>query len=109
MLPGDRQTTLPGSMYYHLTNGFNNYSLIGSRGLCRGFGYVTFVLAEDAEKAINNVKTFGGRQLSICFSDKKPKHEKRKHKQGEDDDDDNREQQESASESNRRSCYLLFF
>ena len=106
MFPGNRQTTLSGSMYYHFTNGFN--SLIGSRGLCRGFGYVTFVLAEDAEKAINNVKTFGGRQLSICFSDKKPKHEKRKHKQDE-DDDDNREQQESASESNTRNCCLLFF
>ena len=106
MLPGDRQTTLPGSMYYHLTNCFN--SLIGSRGLCRGFGYVTFVLAEDAKKAINDVKTFGGRQLSICFSDKKPKHEKRKHKQDE-DDDDNREQQESASECNMRNCCLLGF
>ena len=50
----------------------------GKKGLCRGFGYVTFALAEDAEKAINAIKTFGGRQLSICFADKKPKHEKRK-------------------------------
>ena len=39
------------------------------------------MLAEDAEKAKNNVKTFGGRQLSISFVDKKPKHENRKCKQ----------------------------
>ena len=52
--------------------------ILGRKGLCRGFGYVTFALAEDAEKAKDAVKTFGGRQLSICFADKKPKHEKRK-------------------------------
>ena len=50
--------------------------------MCRGFGYVTFALADDAQKAIDVVKTFGGRQLSVCFADKKPKHEKRKMKQG---------------------------
>jgi len=49
--------------------------------LCRGFGYVTFALADDAQKAIDVVKTFGGRQISVCFADKKPKHEKRKMKQ----------------------------
>ena len=56
--------------------------------MCRGFGYVTFALADDAQKAIDVVKKFGGRQLSVCFADKKPKHEKRKMKQegnGEDD------------------------
>lgn len=54
---------------------------IGKKGLCRGFGYVTFALTDDAEKAKTAVKTYGGRQLSICFADKKPKHEKRKRKQ----------------------------
>ena len=49
--------------------------------MCRGFGYVTFALADDAQKAIDVVKTFGGRQISVCFADKKPKHEKRKMKQ----------------------------
>lgn len=49
--------------------------------MCRGFGYVTFALADDAQRAIDVVKTFGGRQLNICFADKKPKHEKRKMKQ----------------------------
>lgn len=63
-----------------LTHGF--ILLLGAKSLCRGFGYVTFALADDAQKAIDVVKTFGGRQLSVCFADKKPKHEKRKRKQG---------------------------
>lgn len=63
-------------------------SLLGAKSLCRGFGYVTFALADDAPKAIDVVKTFGGRQLSVCFADKKPKHEKRKMKQGENPEDD---------------------
>ena len=50
--------------------------------MCRGFGYVTFALVDDAQRAIDVVKKFGGRQLSVCFADKKPKHEKRKMKQG---------------------------
>ena len=50
--------------------------------MCRGFGYVTFALADDAQRAIDVVKTFGGRQLSVCFANKKPKHEKRKMKHG---------------------------
>ena len=55
---------------------------LGAKNLCRGFGYVTFALAEDAQQAIDVVKKFGGRQLNISFADKKPKHEKRKLKQG---------------------------
>ena len=55
--------------------------LLGAKSLCRGFGYVTFAFADDAQKAIDVVKTFGGRQLSVCFADKKPKHEKRKMKE----------------------------
>ena len=61
--------------------------------MCRGFGYVTFALSEDAEKAKDTLKTYKGRQLSICFADKKPRHEKSKIKHGEeaaaDDNEDN--------------------
>lgn len=70
--------------------------------MCRGFGYVTFALAEDAERAKTVVKTFGGRQVNICFADKKPKHEKRKLKQSgnvnRDDDDDDGDNDENSSE-----------
>ncbi|XP_078364761.1 RNA-binding protein 28-like isoform X2 [Oculina patagonica] len=69
----------------------------GAKSLCRGFGYVTFALADDAQRAIDVVKTFGGRQLSVCFADKKPKHEKRKMKQAasaEVDDDANNKDKE---------------
>ena len=56
-------------------------SISDVKNSCRGFGYVTFALAEDAQRAIDVVKSFGGRQLSVCFANKKPKHEKRKREQ----------------------------
>ena len=62
---------------------------VGAKGLCRGFGYVTFALGEDAERAKNVIKTFGGRQLNISFADKRPRHEKRKPKQGGNVNDEN--------------------
>ena len=75
---------------------------LGAKNLCRGFGYVTFALAEDAQRAIDVVKKFGGRQLNICFADKKPKHEKRKLKQGGSTDIDD----DGGHQSKLKHCYM---
>ncbi|EDO39223.1 predicted protein, partial [Nematostella vectensis] len=38
---------------------------------CRGFGYVTFALEEDALKAKDNIKSIKGRPIHLDFSEKK--------------------------------------
>lgn len=45
---------------------------------CRGFGYVQFVLQDDADTAVKTEKKINGRILKISYADKKRKHEKRK-------------------------------
>ena len=57
--------------------------ILGQTEVCRGFGFVVFARAEDAQKAVNTVTTLHGRQLVLCFANKKPKCKKRKLKQGE--------------------------
>ena len=49
-----------------------------NRSKCRGFGYVQFVVQEDADKAVKDPKSVDNRKLKVCYADKKPKHEKRK-------------------------------
>ncbi|XP_028391945.1 RNA-binding protein 28-like [Dendronephthya gigantea] len=44
---------------------------------CRGFGYVTFALKEDALQAQEKVRQINGRKLFITFSNKKPRHVER--------------------------------
>ena len=44
---------------------------------CRGFGYVTFALKEDAVQAQEKIRQINGRKLFITFSNKKPRHIKR--------------------------------
>jgi len=61
---------------HNQTNVFFKYP--DNRSKCRGFGYVQFVLQEDADKAVTSPKNVGSRSLNICYADKKPKHEKRK-------------------------------
>ena len=40
---------------------------------CRGFGYVTFVLPEDATKALNAGINLNGRKIAVSVADKKPR------------------------------------
>ncbi|KAJ8032517.1 RNA-binding protein 28 [Holothuria leucospilota] len=44
----------------------------GSTERCRGIGFVTFALKEDAEKAVTERKEIGGRKLQAAFANKKP-------------------------------------
>ena len=44
---------------------------------CRGFGYVTFALKEDAIQAQEKIRQINGRKLFITFSNKKPRHVQR--------------------------------
>ncbi|XP_064629377.1 RNA-binding protein 28-like [Lineus longissimus] len=43
------------------------------KDICKGYGYVTFSLQDDANKAKTNVKIVGGRKVQIDFADKKSK------------------------------------
>ena len=52
--------------------------LVGGRGRCRGIGYITFAVFEDAEQACKLEKTLAGRKLQLKFANQKPKHMKRK-------------------------------
>lgn len=47
---------------------------------CRGFGFVTFSLAEDAQRAIQEITTFAGRKISVALA--KPKARRKEKKEG---------------------------
>ena len=44
---------------------------------CRGFGYVTFAMEDDALQAVKEVKSYDGKRISVSVAKKKI-HEKRK-------------------------------
>uniref|UniRef100_A0ACB8FMK4 Uncharacterized protein n=1 Tax=Sphaerodactylus townsendi TaxID=933632 RepID=A0ACB8FMK4_9SAUR len=52
---------------------------------CRGFGFITFSLAEDAQRAIREITTFAGRKISTTLAKPKArqKEKKKKKKKGE--------------------------
>ena len=64
--------------WFYSVNFYLFYLFPDNRNKCRGFGYVQFVVQEDADKAVTTSKTVANRKLLICYADKKPKHEKRK-------------------------------
>ncbi|XP_030072201.1 RNA-binding protein 28 isoform X2 [Microcaecilia unicolor] len=46
--------------------------------ICRGFGYVTFSLLEDAQKALREVKEFDGCKINVSFAKKKLREKKKR-------------------------------
>ncbi|XP_043944556.1 RNA-binding protein 28 [Protopterus annectens] len=51
---------------------------------CRGFGYVTFSMQDDAQKAITDVREFDGKKIIVVFAKKKlPKDKKQQKQKGE--------------------------
>lgn len=47
---------------------------------CRGFGYVTFSMEEDGQRAIKEVKEYDKQQIFVTVAKKKPDHKKKKKK-----------------------------
>ncbi|CAH1799491.1 unnamed protein product, partial [Owenia fusiformis] len=52
-----------------------------SKHPCRGYGYVTFSMSDDAEKAQTDVKSLDGRKLFVSFADRKIDQKKKGKKQ----------------------------
>lgn len=78
---------------YVLYDNYDNLSALDGTRKGKGFGYVTFVFEEDAQKAKDNVKTLRGRSLTIAFSEKKPRTNRpeKKSQESKADDDDNQD------------------
>ncbi|XP_042325887.1 RNA-binding protein 28 [Sceloporus undulatus] len=47
---------------------------------CRGFGFVTFSLSEDAQRAIQEITTFENRKISVTLANPKPRQKGKKKK-----------------------------
>ncbi|KAK2894537.1 hypothetical protein Q8A67_011766 [Cirrhinus molitorella] len=63
---------------------------------CRGFGYVTFSMEDDAQRAIKEVKEYEGGKIVVSVAKKKPDDKKKKKKKGktEEDSEDAKKPQE---------------
>ncbi len=47
---------------------------------CRGFGYVTFSMEDDAQRALKEVREFEGEKIFVTVAKKKPDDKKKKRK-----------------------------
>ena len=79
----------------------------GVKDKCRGFGYVTFALAEDAKKAKDSELAITGRKVKIAFSDKRPRQKPRNKKGGDEGTDNRRNIHRSVSGTHRGQAWLL--
>uniref|UniRef100_H3AQJ2 RNA binding motif protein 28 n=1 Tax=Latimeria chalumnae TaxID=7897 RepID=H3AQJ2_LATCH len=44
---------------------------------CRGFGYVSFSMLEDAQKALKEIQEYDGQKIAVSFAKKKPRNRKK--------------------------------
>uniref|UniRef100_A0A671S1K8 RNA-binding protein 28-like n=1 Tax=Sinocyclocheilus anshuiensis TaxID=1608454 RepID=A0A671S1K8_9TELE len=72
---------------------------------CRGFGYVTFSMEEDAQWAIKEVKAYEGEKIFVTVAKKKPDNKKKKKKvKTEDDSEDTKKPQEPTETKSPAKC-----
>uniref|UniRef100_A0A673GQU5 RNA-binding protein 28-like n=1 Tax=Sinocyclocheilus rhinocerous TaxID=307959 RepID=A0A673GQU5_9TELE len=72
---------------------------------CRGFGYVTFSMEEDAQRAIKEVKAYEGEKIFVTVAKKKPDNKKKKKKvKTEEDSEDTKKPQEPTETKSPAKC-----
>ncbi|XP_016130128.1 RNA-binding protein 28 isoform X2 [Sinocyclocheilus grahami] len=84
-----------------------NCFVVGDRETekCRGFGYVTFSMEEDAQRAIKEVKVYEGEKIFVTVAKKKPDNKKKKKKvKTEEDSEDTKKPQEPTETKSPAKC-----
>ncbi|XP_059421219.1 RNA-binding protein 28-like [Carassius carassius] len=66
---------------------------------CRGFGYVTFSMEEDAQRAIKEVKVYESEKIFVTVAKKKPDNKKKKKKVKTEEDSEDTKKPEEPTES----------
>uniref|UniRef100_A0A3B5MUQ8 RRM domain-containing protein n=1 Tax=Xiphophorus couchianus TaxID=32473 RepID=A0A3B5MUQ8_9TELE len=51
--------------------------VVREKGKCRGFGFVTYSMEEDAKRALKEIKEYDGKKLSLSVAKKKVNNKKK--------------------------------
>lgn len=67
----------PGSTLKKLCKPINQFVFDPGAEKCRGFGYVTYSMKDDADRALKEIKEYDGKRLSLCVAKKKTQGQKK--------------------------------
>ncbi|XP_064417189.1 RNA-binding protein 28 [Latimeria chalumnae] len=70
---------------------------------CRGFGYVSFSMLEDAQKALKEIQEYDGQKIAVSFAKKKP----RNRKKGESQESASKDQKPKSLKKSHRKARLI--
>lgn len=74
---------------------------------CRGFGYVTYSMEEDAQRALKDIKDYDGKRLSISIAKKKLKDKRKAAPQGSDAPPKDEEQKGKGNRKSNLKARLI--